>query len=150
MFTNISHIGIAVKNLTESVDNFKKLFNQDDVHFETVEDQKVNLAFLDVRGVHIELLEPSSLDSPISKFLENRGEGIHHLSFEVDDIEKELSRLKKEGVRLIDETPKVGAGGKLIAFIHPKSTNGVLIELSQKKYFITSPDFDEPLKDFEE
>lgn len=133
MFTNISHIGIAVKNLTESVDNFKKLFNQDDVQFETVEDQKVNLAFLDVSGVHIELLEPSSSDSPISKFLEKRGEGIHHLSFEVDDIEKELSRLKEEGIRLIDEKPKIGAGGKLIAFIHPKSTNGVLIELSQKK-----------------
>ncbi len=133
MFTNISHIGIAVKNLTESVDNFKKLFNQDDVQFETVEDQKVKVAFLDVSGVHIELLEPTSSDSPISKFLEKRGEGIHHLSFEVDDIEKELSRLKQEGVRLIDEKPKVGAGGKLIAFIHPKSTNGVLIELSQKK-----------------
>lgn len=133
MFTNISHIGIAVNNLKESVDNFKKFFNQEEVHFETVEEQKVNLAFLDVSGVHIELLEPTSADSPISKFLEKRGEGIHHLSFEVDDIEKELSRLKQEGVRLIDEKPKVGAGGKLIAFIHPKSANGVLIELSQKK-----------------
>lgn len=132
MLTNIAHIGIAVNNLKESVDNFKKLFNKNDVHFETVEDQKVNLAFLDVSGVHIELLEPSSPDSPISKFLEKRGEGIHHLSFEVDDIEKELSRLRQEGIRLIDEKPRVGAGGSLISFVHPKSTNGVLIELSQK------------------
>lgn len=132
MFTNISHIGIAVNNLKESVENYKKLFHQEDVHFETIEEQKVNIAFLDISGVHIELLEPLSPDSPISKFLEKRGEGIHHLSFEVDELEKELARLKSEGFQLIDEKPRVGAGGCLIAFVHPKSTNGVLIELSQK------------------
>lgn len=86
----------------------------------------------EVGGTHIELLEGTSEDSPISKFIEKKGEGVHHLSFEVDEIEKELARLKSEGFQLIDEKPRVGAGGCLIAFVHPKSTNGLLIELSQK------------------
>ncbi|MBU2636462.1 MAG: methylmalonyl-CoA epimerase, partial [Bacteroidetes bacterium] len=93
---------------------------------------KVNVAMLEVGGAHIELLEGTSADSPISKFIEKKGEGIHHLSFEVEDIERELARLKESGVQLIDEKPRLGAGGHLIAFVHPKSTNGVLIELSQK------------------
>ena len=132
MYKNLSHIGIAVKNLMQSTDTFQKLFGSKDIHLESVPDQKVNIAMLDTNGIHIELLEGTSADSPISKFIEKRGEGIHHLSFTVDDIEKELSRLKSEGFQLIDEKPRVGAGGNLIAFIHPKSTNGVLIELNQK------------------
>lgn len=132
MFKNLSHVGIAVKNISESLNIFTKIFGATDVHKETVIDQKVNVAMLEVGGAHIELLEGTSADSPISKFIEKKGEGIHHLSFEVEDIERELARLKESGVQLIDEKPRLGAGGHLIAFVHPKSTNGVLIELSQK------------------
>jgi methylmalonyl-CoA/ethylmalonyl-CoA epimerase len=131
MFKNLSHIGIAVKNLMRSSETFQKLVDVKDIHIESVPDQKVNIAMLDVGGTHIELLEGSSEDSPISKFIEKRGEGIHHLSFTVDDIEKELARMKSEGFQLIDEKPRIGAGGSLIAFVHPKSTNGILIELTQ-------------------
>lgn len=132
MFKNLSHIGIAVKNLKHSTDTFQRLFDVKDIHLESVIDQKVNVAMLEVGGAHIELLEGTSADSPISKFIEKKGEGIHHLSFEVEDIERELARLKESGVQLIDEKPRLGAGGHLIAFVHPKSTNCVLIELSQK------------------
>jgi methylmalonyl-CoA/ethylmalonyl-CoA epimerase len=132
MFKNLSHIGIAVKNLKHSIDTFQRLFDVKDIHLESVIDQKVNVAMLEVGGTHIELLEGTSADSPISKFIEKKGEGIHHLSFEVEDIERELARLKESDVQLIDEKPRLGAGGILIAFVHPKSTNGVLIELSQK------------------
>jgi methylmalonyl-CoA/ethylmalonyl-CoA epimerase len=132
MYNNLSHIGIAVKNLMQSTDTFQKLFGCKDIHLESIPDQKVNIVMLDANGIHIELLEGTSADSPISKFIEKKGEGIHHLSFTVDNIEKELARLKLEGFQLIDEKPKVGVGGSLIAFIHPKSTNGVLIELNQK------------------
>jgi methylmalonyl-CoA/ethylmalonyl-CoA epimerase len=132
MFKNISHIGIAVRNLMQSADTFHKLFNIKDIHVEAVPDQKVNVAVFDVGGNRIELLEGSSQDSPISEFIEKKGEGIHHISFEVDDIEKEISRLKSEGFRLIDEKPRNGADGNMVAFLHPKTTNGVLIELTQK------------------
>lgn len=127
------HVGIAVKDLKEASKTFSKLFKTDHVTTEEVADQKVKLAFFHVGDASIELTEASSPDSPIAKFIEKRGEGVHHLSFEVDDINAELARLKAEGFQLIDEKPHIGAGGYLIAFVHPKSTNGVLIEISQKK-----------------
>ena len=129
----LSHIGIAVKNLDEASKIFSKLFKIDHVETEEVADQKVKLAFFHVGGASVELTESTSPDSPIAKFIEKRGEGVHHLSFEVDDINAELARLKAEGFQLIDEKPRLGAGGYWIAFLHPKSTNGVLIEISQKK-----------------
>jgi methylmalonyl-CoA/ethylmalonyl-CoA epimerase len=132
MFKKLSHIGIAVKNLMRSSETFQKILDVQDIHIESVPDQKVNIAMLEIGGTHIELLEGSSEDSPIIKFIEKKGEGIHHLSFEVEDLEKELSRMRSEGFNLLDEKPRVGAGGSLIAFVHPKSTNGVLIELNQK------------------
>ncbi len=133
MYKNLSHIGIAVSNLSKSLEIFQNLFDAEPSKMEHVEEQKVNLSFFEVGGMHIELLEASAPDSPISKFIEKRGEGIHHLSFYVDDIEFELIRLKNKGVHLIDEKARIGAGGNLIAFIHPRSTNGVLIELTQRQ-----------------
>ena len=103
----------------------------ENVHTETVEDQKVTVAMLPLGESRIELLEPTSDDSPISKFLEKRGGGIHHIAVEVDDIEASLARLKAKGMRLIDETPRIGAEGCLVAFVHPASANGVLLELVQ-------------------
>ncbi|MBM4165879.1 MAG: methylmalonyl-CoA epimerase [Ignavibacteria bacterium] len=132
MFTRLNHIGIAVKNLDEASKKFSVVFNKDFSHAEIVEEQKVKVCFAETGNMRVELLEPIANDSPISKFLEKRGEGIHHLSYEVDDIEKELQRLKESGIQLIDEKPKVGAEGFLVAFLHPNSTNGVLIEISQK------------------
>ncbi len=132
MFTRLNHIGIAVKNLFEAEKKFSSVFITQFSEPEIVEEQKVKVNFVDLPNMRIELLEPTAADSPISKFLEKRGEGIHHLSFEVDDIEEELRRLKESGIQLIDEQPKRGAEGFLVAFIHPKSTNGVLIEISQK------------------
>ena len=96
-------------------------------------DQKVKIAFFHTEGASIELTAPTSADSPITSFLEKRGEGVHHLSFEVDDIRAELKRLKGEGFQLIDDEPRIGTGGYWIAFLHPKSTNGVLIEISQRR-----------------
>jgi methylmalonyl-CoA epimerase len=132
MFTRLNHIGIAVNNLDEAADKFSSVFNKEFSAPENVEEQKVKINFIELPNMRIELLEPSANDSPISKFLEKRGEGIHHLSFEVDDIEKELQRLKENGIPLIDEKPKVGAEGFLVVFLHPKSTHGVLVEISQK------------------
>lgn len=132
MITKLTHVGFAVKSLEESIGLFSTLFQTDRVERETVESQRVSLAFFNIGGTSIELTEATYPGSPISKFIEKRGEGIHHLSFEVDDLGGELARLKREGFQLIDEKPRVGAGGTLIAFIHPKSTRGVLIELCQR------------------
>lgn len=128
----LSHVGIAVKDLEKSSQIFSKLFQVKDVKRETVAEQMVNIAFFHVNNASIELTEATSADSPIAKFIEKRGEGVHHLSFEVDDIRAELQRLESEGFQLIDKEPRKGAGGYWIAFVHPKSTNGVLIEISQK------------------
>jgi methylmalonyl-CoA/ethylmalonyl-CoA epimerase len=133
MLKKISHIGIAVKNLEASSAIFSKLLQINDPKTEEVKDQKVKLAFFHVGDMSIELTESTASDSPISRFIEKRGEGVHHVSFEVDDIHAELARLKSEGFQLIDEQPRMGAGGYWIAFVHPKSTNGVLIEISQKQ-----------------
>lgn len=126
----IDHIGIAVENLEEASRNYQNL----GFHFhgnESVPSQKVNTAFFEIGESHIELLEPTAPDSPIAKFLEKRGSGIHHICVEVDDIHAALADYKSKGVRLIHEEPFIGAGGCLVAFVHPKACNGVLLELKQ-------------------
>ena len=127
MFKKIDHIGIAVNNLDEAMELYKKLgFEVKEV--EEVAEQKVKVAMLPVGESKIELLEATSKDSAIAKFIEKRGEGIHHIAINVEDIEKALENAKNEGLKLIDEKPRVGAGGKKVAFVHPKSTKGVLLE----------------------
>ena len=128
----INHLGIAVKDIEESLKFWETSLGLQNVHTEEVEEQKVRVAMLPVGESKVELLEATEEDSPIAKFLEKRGGGIHHIAVEVDDIHAALERMKKEGARLIDEEPKVGAGGCLIAFVHPKSTGGVLLELVQE------------------
>ena len=129
----LTHVGIAVKSLESSVDLFSRLLQAGKAGEEAVASQRVKLAFLQVGEISIELTEATDPESPIAKFIEKRGEGVHHLSFEVDDIVAELARLRKEGFDLIDEKPRAGAGGHLIAFLHPKSTNGVLVEICQRR-----------------
>ena len=129
----IEHIGIAVKDLKVANNLYSKLLNTSPYKMEEVESENVNTSFFQVGESKIELLEGTSPDSAISKFIEKRGEGVHHIAFEVDDIEKEITRLTKEGFQMIHEKPKDGADNKLIAFLHPKSSNGVLIELCQEK-----------------
>ena len=127
----IDHLGIATKGIDEALGFWADALGLENVHTETVEDQKVRVAMLPIGESRIELLEPTSDDSPISKFLEKRGSGIHHIAVKVDDIEAALAKLKAKGMRLIDETPRVGAEGCLVAFVHPSSANGVLLELVQ-------------------
>ncbi|MDB5144460.1 MAG: mce [Mucilaginibacter sp.] len=129
----IEHIGIAVKNISSAVKLYEKLLNTTMYKIEDVGSEGVKTAFLQTGPNKIELLEPTSADSPISKFIEKRGEGIHHIAFDVEDIKAEMKRLKNEGFVLLNETPKEGADNKLVCFIHPKSANGVLIELCQSK-----------------
>jgi methylmalonyl-CoA/ethylmalonyl-CoA epimerase len=132
MYKRLAHIGIAVNSLEKSSGLFAKLFGKNRGHSEEVADQNVKASFFKIGDSGIELLEPTSPDSSIAKFIEKRGEGVHHLSFEVDDIDREIERLQKEGFQMVDQKPRVGADGYRIAFLHPKSTNGVLIEISQK------------------
>lgn len=127
----INHLGIATKKIDEALKFWEDALGLENVHTETVEDQKVRVAMLPVGESRIELLEPVSDDSPISKFLEKRGGGIHHIAVEVENIEESLAKLKREGARLIDEKPRVGAEGCLVAFVHPASAGGVLLELVQ-------------------
>jgi methylmalonyl-CoA/ethylmalonyl-CoA epimerase len=133
MAKRISHLGIAVKDLGASEALFAKLLGDEHVHHEIVEDQGVSIASFKIGESVIELTAPTRDDSAIAKFIAKRGEGIHHLALEVDDVASELIRLKSEGIQLIDEEAKPGAHEMLIAFLHPKSTNGVLVELCQKK-----------------
>jgi methylmalonyl-CoA/ethylmalonyl-CoA epimerase len=128
----INHLGIATKGIDEALKFWENALGLENVHTETVEDQKVRVAMLPIGESRIELLEPTSEDSPISKFIEKRGGGIHHIAVEVEDIEAALAKLKQEGARLIDETPRIGAEGCLVAFVHPASANGVLLELVQE------------------
>jgi methylmalonyl-CoA epimerase len=128
----IDHLGIATKEIKEALKFWQDALGLENVHTEEVAEQKVLTAMLPIGDTRIELLEPTSPDSPISKFLEKRGGGIHHIAVEVENIEESLAALKARGVKLIDETPKAGAGGCLVAFVHPSSTNGVLLELVQK------------------
>ena len=127
----IEHIGIAVKDLKNSNELFKKLFGEPHYKIEEVASEGVNTSFFRIGENKIELLEGTHPDSPISKFIEKRGEGIHHIAFDVDDIEFEIDRLEKEGFTVLNKSPKKGADNKHVAFLHPKSTNGVLIELCQ-------------------
>lgn len=127
----INHLGIATKGIEEALKFWEGALGLENVHTEVVEDQKVRVAMLPIGESRVELLEPTSEDSPISKFLEKRGGGIHHIAVEVEDIEASLAKLKAEGMRLIDETPRIGAEGCLVAFVHPASANGVLLELVQ-------------------
>jgi len=133
MIKAINHIGIAVSNLEESMNLFTKVFNVKDFHIETVESQKVRIASFRIGETIIELTAPIADDSPISKFIQKRGEGIHHIAFEVEDIQSELDRLKSAGISLINENPVEGAHNMKVAFIHPKSVNGVLVEFCQPK-----------------
>ena len=127
----VEHIGIAVKNLSSSNALFKSLFGQEHYKIETVASEGVNTSFFQCGESKIELLEATKPDSPIAKFIEKRGEGIHHIAFEVEDIKEEMTRLAGEGFRILNETPKRGADNKLVCFLHPKGTNGVLVELCQ-------------------
>lgn len=129
----INHLGIATNGIDESLKFWSDALGLENVHTETVEDQKVRVAMLPLGESRVELLEPTSNDSPISKFLEKRGPGIHHIAVEVEDIEAALAKLKAQGMRLIDESPRVGAENCLVAFVHPASTNGVLLELVQTR-----------------
>jgi methylmalonyl-CoA epimerase len=130
---NLYHVAVAVRSIDEVEKVYETALGLKVGHREVVEDQGVRTSMLlpEKGGAAVELLEPLSDESPISKFLEKRGEGIHHICFLVDDIEAALERLKKEGVRLIDESPRPGAYHSRVAFIHPKATNGVLIELAE-------------------
>ncbi len=127
----LEHIGIAVKDLKNSNDLFKKLLGKKHYKIEAVVSEHVNTSFFKIGHSKVELLEATDPNSPIAKFIDKKGEGIHHIAFEVKDIYKEMKRLEKEGFRLINETPKKGADNKLVCFLHPKSANGVLIELCQ-------------------
>ena len=129
----IEHIGIAVKDLEAANNTYKAVLGEEPYKTETVESEGVSTSFFKVGESKIELLAATRPDSPISKFIEKRGEGIHHMAFYVDDIRAEIERLKKEGFRLLNEEPKPGADNKIVAFMHPKDANGVLIELCQEK-----------------
>lgn len=128
----IEHLGIAVKNLEQSNALFEKLFGQAPYKLEKVASEHVATSFFRMGESKIELLEATSEDSAIAKFIEKKGEGIHHIAFEVADIYSEMKRLQEQGFRLLSEEPKRGADNKLICFVHPKETNGVLIELCQE------------------
>ncbi|MFQ5762705.1 MAG: methylmalonyl-CoA epimerase [Candidatus Bathyarchaeia archaeon] len=131
MIKKVNHIGIAVSNGREALKFFEDTFGLKATGTETVEDQKVKVFFIPVGETRIELLEPTAPDSPVQKFIEKRGGGMHHIAFEVEDIESELEKLSRQGVQLIDTQPRKGAHGTRIAFIHPRSTGGILLELCQ-------------------
>lgn len=133
MINKVDHIGIAVSNLDEAVKLYKEVLGLELNGIEVVEEQKVKVAFFPVGDTEIELLESTSPEGPIAKFIEAKGQGIQHIALRVDNIEAALEEMKAKGMRLIDEKPRYGAGGARIAFLHPKSTNGVLIELCERK-----------------
>jgi methylmalonyl-CoA/ethylmalonyl-CoA epimerase len=133
MIQSIDHLGIAVRSIDEAVPIYETALGLHCLGREEVASQRVKTAFFDVGGVHLELLEPTSPDSPIAKFLAEKGEGIHHIAFRTDNIEGQLKQASAAGIRLINEKPFEGAAGKLVAFLHPKSTRGVLTELCALK-----------------
>jgi len=129
MIKKIDHVGVAVRDLSRALEFYRDLLGLPLADTEVVEDQKVKVAFLPVGDSEVELLESTTADGPIARFIEKNGEGIQHIAFRVDNLEETLAALKEKGVRLIDEKPRRGAGGARIAFLHPKSTGGVLVEL---------------------
>lgn len=133
MVSKVDHVGIAVSNLDEAVKLYKDVLGLELHGVEVVEEQKVKVAFLPVGDTEVELLESTSPEGPIARYIEAKGQGIQHIAFQVDNIETALEEMKSKGIRLIDEKPRYGAGGAKIAFLHPKSTNGVLIELCERK-----------------
>jgi methylmalonyl-CoA/ethylmalonyl-CoA epimerase len=132
MIGRLDHIGIAVKDLEAAVSIYGRGFGLEAAHRETIADQSVNAAFLPLGETRLELLESTSPDGPIGRFIEKRGEGIHHLCFAVEDIRAALERCERAGMALIDREPRMGAQGRWVAFVHPRGTHGVLIELSQE------------------
>ena len=131
MIKKVDHLGIAVKDLAAALQFYQEALGLQSVHTEVVEDQGVRVAMIPIGESRIELLEPLSPTTPVGKFIESRGEGIHHLAVEVDDVQRHLDDLTSKGVILIDKAPRSGAHGKKIAFVHPKSTRGLLLELCQ-------------------
>ena len=129
----VDHIGVAVKSIEETKKLYQDLLGMEHAGSETVTEQKVTTAFFPVGDTEVELLESTSEDGPIAKYLEKRGEGVQHIAFRVANIEEALAELKAKGIRLIDETPRRGAGGAKIAFLHPKATYGVLVELCERE-----------------
>lgn len=132
MVKKVDHIGIAVKSIQESLKLYRDIYGLDLAGIEEVEDQKVKTAFLPIGDTEIELLESTDPNGAIAKFIDKKGEGIQHIAFQVEDVEKALEEAKEQGIRLIDEKPRYGAGGAKIAFLHPKSTKGVLVEFCQR------------------
>lgn len=139
MIKRIDHIGIAVKSIHKTLDFYRETLGLELAHTEAEPEQRVLVAFLPAGEAEVELLEPIDEEGPVARFLAQRGEGIHHICFEVENIEKVLELLAGQGVELIDREPKIGTGGKRIAFVHPHSTSGVLVELYEKR-----PDEKEP------
>ncbi|HHX03882.1 MAG TPA: methylmalonyl-CoA epimerase [Tissierellia bacterium] len=129
----LDHIGIAVKDLDEALPFWQEVMGLELVGTEVVEEQKVKVAFLPVGDTEIELLESTAEDGPIARFIERNGEGIQHLAFRVENIEEGIAFMKEKGMRMIDEKPRYGAGGAKIAFLHPKSSKGILVELSERE-----------------
>ena len=132
MIKKIDHIGIAVINLNDSIKFYTEILGLKLLKTEELKEQKLKIAFIEAGETEFELLEPMDSEGPIAKFIETKGQGIQHIAFRVEDIEKVMNELKSKGIRMIDEKPRSGAGNAKIAFIHPKSTNGVLIELCQR------------------
>ncbi len=134
MTKKVSHIGVAVKDLETSIPFYRDMLNMEFEGTEVVEEQKVKVAFLVTGETRIELLEATSEDSPIAKFIEKKGEGVHHVAYEVEDIEAAIADQMAKGIRMIDEKPRLGAHNNLIAFIHPKASGGVLTEICQPQH----------------
>jgi methylmalonyl-CoA/ethylmalonyl-CoA epimerase len=133
MVKKVDHIGVAVQSLEKALPFYTEVLKLPLLAIEEVESEKVNVAFLQVGDTKIELLEPTSNESPIAKFIEKRGEGIHHIALGVESIQERMNEIKSKGLRMIQDEPKIGAGGSKVAFVHPKSTFGVLYELCEKK-----------------
>jgi len=132
MIKKIEHLGIAVKDLNKSNELFKKLLGEESYKTEAVDSESVTTSFFKVGDQKIELLEASELNSTIARFIERRGEGMHHLAFHVENIDEEIERLEKEGFEFVSKIPTKGADNKMVVFLHPKTTNGVLVELCQE------------------
>ena len=131
MFARIDHVGVAVEDLDAGIALYDQTYDMTLVHRETVEEQGVEAVLLDVGENHVELLRPLAADTPVGKFLAKRGPGLHHVAYQVTDIEQALASLREAGVRLLDETPRTGIRGSRVAFLHPKSSGGVLTEIVQ-------------------